>query len=785
MIKLTVQRKNNQIEEFVFEKSSIKIGEGGEEIDLSLSEESLHPCHVEIYEHDGFFYIFNRANDPFVALNELPFRKKSLCGKDVLMVGKTRIEIEAHPAKKNEEVLSPTGPLISQSESKHAHSEGHGTANLQKSEILPPPPTLEEANQQEFSLYAPQNPSKRVNEDPSLEIVPPQHVPEGSLSLSSLAPKPCLAKNEELKAPLSMAQKSWRFTLSLGAMILAFITLLSGIAYLKFNNESDRDEIKAAQAVADAAMALSYAQMARLKPHKSNWSQPEFLKTSLAPILPLDTKPLIDVDAQGKFKNCPYLLRIYTSGDLSHFLVIAQPAPSTLQWLLPRSAIVLDSASMEMRKTADLKNLNRLLVNINSLDELNSNEIFNIAKEGKLIRLSSLKLSKRVREFTPPKALSLLRPGAENYIYNAPRYHRFGENILNKAIALLEGPVNDQQVSALKQDIEALKKLPNLVLYTTKGIEGALQAEKALSIFVPNTPFLIGYLKLSSQGNIIQNSMLMNEEIGPASGEAATDKPVNKDIKVQGPLSIAAENTQAPPSHLHSNPVYLQLDKLFNNRKNALHPIHTKMEELISKERIGTTSDFHPQFQELLKEHEKIALEQREIFKEAFFKLQEEYWMIPLKEWMEYIQATGLTPLVEDILVDLPKENFLSPGAFENALRKIRDSHNFDELYSQVKEITAHLSLNFFPSIQRLIEYQNTYKNEVIIMIDKFLLSSGEKLTVLSSSTQEILDDIFKLIWVNSPTEREFYLHELNLLIQETESKKNLSEPASLQQILN
>ncbi|CCB87186.1 putative uncharacterized protein [Parachlamydia acanthamoebae UV-7] len=774
MIKLAVHCKNNHIEEFVFDKPSVKIGLEGEETDISLPEESLHPCHVEIYEQNGRFYIFNHANDPFVALNDFPFRKKGLKDKAVLFIGKTQIDVEVSPQK-----MEPT-PIREENLalvpfSKPETKEIDVAALVQEVEARGSPPI--EKNQPEQSKEISLGNSVIEDEDSASDLHTPQEQESGLNHQYALHERP--VRNSEGKNPPS--QRSWGFMLSLGTIIVAFITLLVGTAYLKISSESDRDEIKAAEAVADAGMALTYAQVSHLKPQKSNWSQPEFLKTSLASILPPNSRPLIDVDAQGKFNNCPYLLRIYTSGDLSHFLIIAQPAPSTWQWLLPRAAIILDSASMEMRKTTDLKNLNRLLVNINSLDELNPNEISNAVKEGKLIPLASLKLSKKIREFTPPKALSVVRPGAENYIYNAPRYHLLGETIIDKAIALLESPSNDQQVSTLQQDVDMLKKLPNLVLYTTKGIDGALQAEKALSIFVPKTRFLIGYLKINSQGNIINNHMLMSEEISPKENgdySQVVNESSDKTIEEHEDLSSAEEIAEETPSHLYSNPLYLQLDKLFNDRKSALTPIHTRMEDLIAKEHNGTVNDFHTQFQELLKEHHEISEEQKNIFGENFFKLSEEYRSVPLKEVVEYVQVVGLMPLVESILKERSKENQLSQAEFDSTIEKIRSAANLEELHSEIKKITPKLSLSVSPSIQQLIEYQNACKNEVVLIIEKFLLSPDEKLTTLSPTSKDILENIFELIWVNSPTEREFYFHELDLLLKPFEEATSEIEEA-------
>ncbi len=117
-------------------------------------------------------------------------------------------------------------------------------------------------------------------------------------------------------------------------------------------------------------MALTYAQMHQLKPLNQNWGDPDFLKDILTKVLPPDYPSLVEQDKQEPFRNCPYMLRVYTSNDLSHFLLIAQPEPNLLQWLISRETILLDSRTMELHKIRDLRALNRLLADPRPLEGL-------------------------------------------------------------------------------------------------------------------------------------------------------------------------------------------------------------------------------------------------------------------------------------------------------------------------------------------------------------------------------------------------------------------------------
>src|SRR5262249_55488559 len=157
---------------------------------------------------------------------------------------------------------------------------------------------------------------------------------------------------------------------------------------------------------------------------------------------------------------------------------------------------------MEMRKVNDLKTLNRLLLNPTTLDGTNAHDVSELIKNGKLIPLSVLAAKADRQGFNPPKALGLIRPGAENVIYNAPRYYHFGEDFLTKALMIAESPSNGYEVELLQHEMKDLAKYPNLVLYSSQGMQWAVQAQKALNAFLPNNKMLIAYLKFNSRGAV-------------------------------------------------------------------------------------------------------------------------------------------------------------------------------------------------------------------------------------------------------------------------------------------
>src|SRR5690606_12499735 len=136
-----------------------------------------------------------------------------------------------------------------------------------------------------------------------------------------------------------------------------------------------------------------------------------------------------------------------------------------MQWLVHKKTIVLDSATMDMRKITDLKAINRLLANPNPLAGTNGEELNRLIRAGRLMALNSLAGHKNHWGSSPPEALGYMRPGAENYIYNAPRYYPFGEEFLRKAIDLYGNPGSPSDIAFIQDEMEELSNFPNIVLY--------------------------------------------------------------------------------------------------------------------------------------------------------------------------------------------------------------------------------------------------------------------------------------------------------------------------------
>lgn len=431
----------------------------------------------------------------------------------------------------------------------------------------------------------------------------------------SLIQEEIIEKKEVVKPKKNFLSYATFSFIGVMALCLMFLTF-----YVKANKDSLNDQVIAAEGVSDVAMALAYAKIHGLKPKKQNWSDPEFIKNNLSSVLSTEYPSFANLENQGKFKNCPYILRIYTGKDLKQFLVIAQPEPSFLQWLIPKNAIVLNSNSMEIRELSDLKALNRILLNDNALDEITRNDLSEVLGKSSLIPLASLGHKKG---FTPPKALGLIRPEVANCVYNAPRYYHLGDSCLKKTSQMATQVKSLEEVNLLQKELEELHQFPGIVLYSTTGLENTLEAQKCLSALAPHLKFLTAYVHFDEQGHIANSHLLLEGESLANSGHELQRQlaRISEIASTKLPSLKRFSSNEVNPHH----PLFLKLEGLKNEREHALEDISEKMFILLTENNETEKLNFAENFKKLLADYELKDREWHDKFTDAITQLKKEY----------------------------------------------------------------------------------------------------------------------------------------------------------------
>lgn len=784
-----------------FDKSSIIIGaESVPTVDIALPGENLQSIHVKIILEEERWIVFNAANDPFVTLNSLPFSKKKLNQGDLIQIGKTVIRFDG--PKHKIVVQQPPVPL------QKAEAAVERTITTIKKNPIPQikPPELSYPEVQDESLWEQVEELAKDTEEthratpvakkmesislpkpiPKVEVKPlalPTKSQEHELlfgvhlgsnfesKVYDLDEDPPVASREKAK-PTEEIQGhllNWNlFFLGFIAMLL-ISTLIAGGVYVSMAEKREMEKVTAAEGVADVAMALMYAQVNHIKPQKQNWSDTEFLKNNLSSILSPEYPSFGNLDNLGQFINCPYICRIYTSSDLSQFLVIAQPEPSLLQWLLPKNAIVVDSREMELRTLSDLRALNRLLLSPTTLDGSNATEISNLVKQGTLIPLHYISTKQRNPEFAPPKALALIRPGAENRIYNAPRYFPFGESALRTAAALLESTGNSYEVTRLKQELSELSHFPNFILYSSQGMQKAIHAQKALSILMPQHQFLAAYLNFNKEGILTSSHLLIDEQqqSDPVQSEKEIALAFKNELTAH-PHFNAVPDIKIEGSVDHNHPLYLQLFILAVTRQHALKPIVEKINILLQEDTEKGVGPFSTQLATLTEEYRTINDEQHEKIREGLSKLYQEYSNLSLDDFSNYVKAAGLDLFAKENLAkksEDPTGKVITEQQIAFQMQKIKESNNFATLEKNVQEAVEMLTLANFPDPDLLIRYQNEMRVLALQQVRRHILSPDHSLpaALFTDENKATLNRILQAAWVNDKEEYEYYLHEFEL----------------------
>lgn len=786
MIRLTLKIQANP-EIHLYNKTPLFIGSDASQVDLTMSKLGIQPIHLKIIEQNGQFFLINFVNDPFVTVNGQAFGRKTLKSGDVIYLHEMTLLFELtssaslleNDVAKEEKVNSISEKKLKKIENVQLSpleiSRGNGTTSPFQ---FPFEDNILALTEEEF------NPSSLNKYLIELENSSQTQVTPRTNSKSEVKKvdnkKGVSLKDDYLRdlddennnisrsfGPPRHLYQAWKWILLFIFSLLALSVSIGSVLYFSVSDKTEAHETKAAQGVADLAMALTYAQINQLKPHNQNWSDLDFLKKNLNAILPDISSYAAQINPQGQFHSSPYSLRIYTNRDLSHFLLIAQPAPSLLNWLIPQSLIVVDSQLMELRILKDVRHLNRLLANQDPLEGPSRKEITSLIKEGQLIRLGNLALDSEQEDFSPPKNLAWIKPGAENLIYNAPRYYRLGHPIIEKAIALSSSKGSSQEVAALKQKVEMFSSLNHFILYSDQGKKTALLARQGLMLFAPSEKLLFGYLQLNAQGKIYQVSLLKEDEeikdsalVSSREGDGVIAFQTNLDHTKGEVVKKNSEDFQIDINH----PIYILLHALTQAREIELSPLTISLNNLIDQELSFPQAQFQLEFQKLSHAYLIGNAKHKQLIKEALQNLYQQYENIPIDQFFTFVKALKLEHLIqkENASFSIIDENYHQN--IEVLLTYIENGKSFLELDHFIDLTTAWLNLDSIRDPNELMKYQNLIRNQSLKFIEKILLTP-KKSFIIKQEDRDLLEHILNQERLFKHEEREFFLKEFDEVI--------------------
>jgi hypothetical protein len=804
MIRLTL-RAQSQPEIHLFNKATILIGTELAEVDLPLKHLALQPIHLKIVEQTGFSVILNLTNDPFVTINGHPFGKKLLNSGDIIQIHEIDLlfEILTDPIQNTQQIEDESTSLNQildrKIQSKDPSSIQNPISDNPSADLssflhlsIPFEQEIEAFSQHEWQPADLDHVLKEMETEKDLQTSTTPHTPERKVLqslkddyLRDLDDDGSQSFNHETQE-LSHLYQAWKWIILFIFSVLTIAGIIGTVIYFSVSDKAEAQETKIAQGMADIAMALMHAQLGHFKPPNQNWADIDFLKTNLQSILPHTHSYAADMDVQGQFKCCPYSLRIYTSNDLSHFLLIAQPAPSLLQWLIPKSVIVVDSQTMELRTVKDLRSLNRLLANANPLDGANGKEIETLIKQGHLIRLSSLANESGRLDFCPPKNLAWMKPGCENFIYNAPRYYRLGQPLVQKAIALFTSKGTSQEVANFKQEVESFSKLNGLILYADEGKKAALMTKQGFLTFAPTDNLLFGYIVFHSPTKTQQGHLLKDEDdlkefsgmhFSPKEHEPLAFHPISEIKKEEFTLQV--DETPLTDSN---HPIYIQLNHFSRSRQEELKPLEIKLTEMLRQETQKPNPQFQIEFQEAFHAYEMINIKHTRMIKEALQALYHQYEDMPITTFLSLVKDAKLDQMIQSTEGTLGLVDENCQRNFELLLTYIESCKTLPELDNLIHLSSAWLTFDYIKDTKELMKYQNLLRNKVLYQLEKFLLSHQQKIPNqhVKQAEKEYLEHILNQERLIKPDEREFFLEEFERLFKEDEGMNLEKHPDAI-----
>ncbi|MGA8164122.1 MAG: FHA domain-containing protein [Waddliaceae bacterium] len=762
-----------QAKSLKFDKTTIIIGnDTGGQADVVVPGESIQKAHIKIVKENDGFVAINVSNDPFTSLNGSPFGKRALKTDDLLEIGSTVIQIKGLEKEENFTLKEENLFTRDELESVDIDALMREVEQLESETIYQKDRVQRQEDKRETQkTLDPPQPEEKAREHGERKDVEKALTPDYLDDFDNEHPH---WNHESEEAKVQFENRV--YTIHWIKLLIALFSLailaaaIFSVLYFRASGKNSEEENKIAAGISDIAMAITHARLNHITPNNRNWADSDFILNNLSIVLPPDLSTQAHIDNEGRFSRHPYILRVYTSTDMSRFLVIAQPSPNLLQWLLNKATIVIDSATMELRKISDIKNLNRLLSNPNPLEGKNGVEISRVIKGGKRMQPASLGGKKNQWGFSPPKALGFIRPGAQYYIYNAPRYYPLGESLLKKALLLNQNPENIDEIPALQAEIKEISQFRDIVLYTSQDLQRVIDAQKVLTIFSPDSDFLIAYVKLNPKGYIASSHLLMNAAREMMTSEL--EQMSSNDVFFKKRTSLLNYNqfeTSKKISLETAHPLYLKLQALAAGRTRALTPIATKIAERLNQENQMMTPDFAATVDQLLNEYKTQESELSSKIKQEAIKLHQEYSEVPFEKFMEFLQVAKLSSVVDNMLGKQHSQaavHRLTEEDIEAQFEKITRAQTMEQLDNTVQESTKMLSLGSLPDPNHLIKHQERIHDTVLQKLSHFLLSPTSIYAKKRPEEKEgaALKRIVKNAWITDPDEKEFFLTEFEYL---------------------
>lgn len=779
MLKITVRHPNGNVAEHSFGKTVVTLGGASHNrADVLLPVGNLKPEHLKIEVSDNHVVITNIAQDPCVLINDQPLTTAPLKPADVVEVGDITLSATWTPPTSEDidveaELKKLESLLVPEAQENTLSPEEQELADLDLDNLFHE--VMAEETPSTPSAPAVPSPEKvEVAEREDVKDIVLEFCDEEPVAIPSAVTAEAPVQNRPTRVVVDIPKEedytyfdgnysdlpttnhgqpaSPRRIHIVAVVILAMTTLLALGTYLTISSQNNKKEILAAQTLSDVSMAFLHAQATQTLPPDGHWTDAEFLDEHLSSVLASKLRSSALLDAQGNFTRCPYKLHMSLGTDKDTFFLVAEPLPSLLQWVMPKSIIFLDASSMQLWKTKS-PSLVKDAMHRGPADGVTPFAL--LCKKSQMMPLALLNTTGQ-EGFNVPKGLMEACPDAVTRVYNAPRYYRFTKALVEAAAAIGTHVANGQDLYTVSQEAKRLTKLHNIVLYSYRGREAAVAAAQGLRATAKDISFYIAYMELKPEDGSISTSYILKDQDVMPNGNA-----------------VAAPQIPAGTNAYEDN-LFSGLMALADGRRRSLQNISDQIVNLVQTNNEMTLVNFRQQRQKLLDAYEAKDKEEQQKIKNALSSFYQQWRQRePPPRTERFVALVTAAQLAAFLPTDIKAETGSTETAppqyrAEFLLKKIATAKRLSELDENVRETTQLLGGDQITNVQK-ISLRNSLKGSVLDKIRELLLSPNSAMadtTTFVPHNRAILNRILTNADVGETEEKAFFLHEFDLLVE-------------------
>jgi hypothetical protein len=300
----------------------------------------------------------------------------------------------------------------------------------------------------------------------------------------------------------------------------------------------------------------------------------------------------------------------------------------------------------------------------------------------------------------------------------------------------------------LQHEISVLSEFPNMILYTSQGMDFALHAQKALASFAGPGKFLTAYLKFNSKGEAVSSRLLMDDDALNIALEDKVQK-VDEASVTEAAIPKALDEIAQLEQEVKIPLTIEQISDLAKKREQSLRPLSLKLIILLRKQTSGFVENFSHQMMTLLEKYNQIDSEFYAKIKAALIELKKKY--DTLEDYAYALHSAGLLAFVDDETKAAATSDTDPSLLFNQQVENLNAAHDMNELDSQVTQIAILISKQ-----NERAHLEDTLKTKTLTRLTQLLNPTNERAP--RKTDRKALIHLLRKVGLTTQEEQAIYL---------------------------